>query len=143
MDRWSNNHHTVDDTQDEHLWFGMGFTRMSQSAALEWIEMLRWSNIDRAPLYHYSVYFALRLLSEVGIAKTWVRYSRTNPIRLMCIVDGNETESQHVTIRNVEREADATSYGRTESYSHQHDHVVHMVDNLFTCWNVRAVFPSI
>ena len=40
-----------DDTQDEHLWFGMGFTRMSQSAALEWIEILRGSNIDRAPLY--------------------------------------------------------------------------------------------
>ena len=36
-----------EDTQDEHLWFEMGFTRMSQSAVLEWIEMLRWSNIDR------------------------------------------------------------------------------------------------
>ena len=39
-----------DDTLDEHLWFGMDFIRMSQSAALEWIEMLRGSNIDRAPL---------------------------------------------------------------------------------------------
>ena len=39
-----------EDTLDEHLWFGMDFIRMSQSAALEWIEMLRGSNIDRAPL---------------------------------------------------------------------------------------------
>ena len=39
-----------EDTLDEHSWLGMDFIRMSQSAALEWIEMLRGSNIDRAPL---------------------------------------------------------------------------------------------
>ena len=28
---------TREDTQDDHLWFGMDFTRMSQSVASEWI----------------------------------------------------------------------------------------------------------
>ena len=55
-----------DDTLDEHLWFGVDFTRMSQSAALEWIEMLRWSNIDRAPL---------RLWSETEITTSNSIYS--------------------------------------------------------------------
>ena len=83
LDRWSNNHRTVVQYLGrrqilDRLWnfvvfqfyqklpgvdyFGetgwyrmMGFTRISQYAALEWIDMLRWSNIDRAPLYRNSI----------------------------------------------------------------------------------------
>ena len=47
-----------EETHDEHLCFQMDFTRMSQSAALEWIEMPRWSKtnnftIGRPGLKHF------------------------------------------------------------------------------------------
>ena len=74
------------DTQDEHLWFGMGFTRMSQSAVLEWIEMLRWSNIDLAPLHsHYDDELNVCILFQTVAALLSVEYHKENENGIFCL----------------------------------------------------------